>query len=649
MANVRLVEHDPRPNLLLAISVVLGSAAVAVALVTFRLGTVSETDVTNRPIQIAEGGYVSSDACQACHPQQYHSWHRSYHRTMTQVATPNTVIANFDGVQVDAVRGRPMRLERSGAEFWAEFDDPDSPGGQPPRIKRQIVMMTGSHEQQQYWYATGRHRLLSKLPAAYLIRDERWIPRVAVFMHPPDDPPGSDTGAWNAVCIVCHTTAGKPEIDTPFGSRPVMQQVVESKAVEFGIGCEACHGPGGEHARLNRNPQRRYWFHLTGNPDSTIVQPLRLDPQRSAQVCGQCHGIWEFYDIAGERLANDHGLPFRPGDELRDTRFVAQPTQNLNSPTMKEVLADDPSFVDDSFWPDGMVRVSGREYNGLIESPCFKNARDATHTMTCSSCHTLHKKPDDPRSLEKWADTNQLSAGMAGNEACLQCHTTLRANLAAHTKHKAEAGNVCYNCHMPYTSYGLLRALRSHQVSSPSVATSVSTGRPNACNLCHLDKTLAWTSEHLEEWYRTPRPTLTEDERTISASVLWMLRGDAGQRALVAWGAGWPPAEEASGTDWMAPVLGQLLNDPYEAVRLIASRSLGRLPGFRDFSYDFLAQPDVRLEAVSKAVKLWQIEGKSTNRPANSELLLKADGGINLDVVNRLKRERNDRRISLRE
>ena len=44
-----------------------------------------------RPLQVREGtvrsqhGYVSSNACLSCHPDQYSSWHRSYHRTMTQV------------------------------------------------------------------------------------------------------------------------------------------------------------------------------------------------------------------------------------------------------------------------------------------------------------------------------------------------------------------------------------------------------------------------------------------------------------------------------------------------------------------------------------------------------------------------------------
>ena len=49
-----------------------------------------------------------------------------------------------------------MQLERRGSEFWAEFDDPDwdPKGAQSRRIKRQVVMITGSHHQQVYWYRT---------------------------------------------------------------------------------------------------------------------------------------------------------------------------------------------------------------------------------------------------------------------------------------------------------------------------------------------------------------------------------------------------------------------------------------------------------------------------------------------------------------
>ena len=86
----------------------------------------AEHAVTNRPNQVVEAEFTSSNTCRACHPSQYASWHASYHRTMTQVASPDTVVADFDNVTVVHVHGRPMTLERRGREFWATFDDPDA-------------------------------------------------------------------------------------------------------------------------------------------------------------------------------------------------------------------------------------------------------------------------------------------------------------------------------------------------------------------------------------------------------------------------------------------------------------------------------------------------------------------------------------------
>ena len=149
--------------------------------------------------------------------------------------------------------------------------------------------------------------------------------------------------------------------------------------------------------------------------------------------------MWEFYDAKGERLANGNGLPYRPGDELSATRFVAQPTVNATSPAMQSLLADDSRFIRDAFWSDGTVRVSGREYNGLLESPCFKDATDPGRTLSCFSCHSMHKTADDTRATSEWAD-DQLGAGKGGNEACLQCHEPLRANPTAHTHHADELG-----------------------------------------------------------------------------------------------------------------------------------------------------------------------------------------------------------------
>ena len=539
-----------------------------------------------------------------------------------------------------------MVLQRHGDEFWAEFDNPEItlPGEPPSRITRQVVMVTGSHHQQVYWYQTGRGRIVGQIPGTYLVAERRWVPRLNVFLRPHIDRPVSTTGNWNAMCINCHVTRGRAKVDLP------SVRTADSSVAEFGIGCEACHGPGERHVDANRNPIRRYWAHLTGRRDATTVQPARLEPKAASQVCGQCHGVFSYANRGDELKVNAAGHAYRPGQDLLQTRFLVRPSTEDESPRQRVFASRNKEFIEGTFWSDGMVRVSGREYNGLINSPCYQRAKGAADTLTCFSCHSMHKEPGDRRSATEWADTHQVSPGMESNEACLACHTQLRANLPAHTKHQqGSSGSSCYNCHMPYTSYGLLKALRSHQISSPSVNTSVQTGRPNACNTCHLDKTLDWTATYLNRWYGAKTDTLTDDQRTIAASLLWSIKGDAGQRALMAWAMGWPTAQEASGRDWIAPQLSALLDDPYDAVRLIAYRSMRTLPGFGEFRGNFLAPSDQRRSDIAAINGQWKAGWTMGSRSTPGEVLLNTDGSFRLEIIQRLLAARDNRSVVLNE
>ena len=77
--------------------VIASAALVAVVdwgIVRAGAGRVPEARVADRPTQIASDGYSSSQSCKACHPSQYAAWYSSYHRTMTQLATPETVVAS---------------------------------------------------------------------------------------------------------------------------------------------------------------------------------------------------------------------------------------------------------------------------------------------------------------------------------------------------------------------------------------------------------------------------------------------------------------------------------------------------------------------------------------------------------------------------
>ena len=226
------------------------------------------------------------------------------------------------------------------------------------------------------------------------------------------------------------------------------------------------------------------------------------------------------------------------------------------------------------------MRVVGREYNALLESGCFQRGE-----LACTSCHALHQAPGrPPRARAEWAD-DQLAPGMDGDRACTQCHerSPTRGSPREHTHHPpGSTGSACQNCHMPHTTYGLLKASRSHEIGSPRVITSgPGSARPNACNLCHLDRPLAWSAEHLARWYGHERPPLARRrpaDRRGRALGAHGRRGRARAGGVVdGLGAG---AARPPGTDWLVPYLLELMEDPYDAVRMIAARSLATRPEF---------------------------------------------------------------------
>ncbi len=579
------------------------------------------------------GGYVTSDQCRSCHPGEHRTWHDSFHRTMTQVAGPGTVLGDF-GVGSLEHEGETYRLDRRGDEYWVELPDPDAAmaaGARgkaglarppPERVWRRVGLLTGSHHMQVYWVTSGFGNLQHVFPFCWIIGERRWVPVRDTFLRDPSLPPYSQR--WNQNCIRCHATGGQPRGEIRDG-------MPHTRVGELGIACEACHGPGERHVALHRDPLHRYAVHLGLEKDTSLVNPAKLPKKESAHVCGQCHGIkW----VPASEKYDEHGFSYRPGDDLDRSTPVVRPARLDLQEFLREPLRRQPRFLDEHYWSDGEVRVSGREFNGLVDSPCFERGE-----MTCLSCHALHG----------YADTDdQFAQERTGNRACVACHAEIGEQPELHTHHAAgSAGGECYNCHMPHTTYGLLKAIRSHRVSSPDVAVTLATGRPNACNLCHLDRTLAWTAEKLSAWYGKPAVPVPEEHRRFAAAAVWALKGDAGQRALLAWHMGWEPARTASGRDWLAPFLGQALDDSYSAVRYIAHRSLKSLPGFEGFAFDYVGLPARRAEAARDALERW---AAGTNRArAGEALLIGGDGRLNRVEFDRMLRERNQRSMDLQE
>ena len=589
---------------------------------------------TNRPIVAPEANYVTSNSCRACHPGNYASWHTSFHRTMTQVATPATLIPDAENVEL-TFSGRQYQLSQRDGKIFVSDRSPGENDYGPPR---QVVLLTGSHTLQILWNETGQGRTLEQFPFAYIVAEKMWAPVTQTFLMPPETKEAYSIGAWNGACMDCHVTQGV--------SKFVEGNRWDTSVAEFGIACEACHSEGRDHIVANCNPFRRWKLHLTKSPDATIANAKRMKGPESALACGQCHSVWAF-DGMDEKLDwNRHGGKFRPGNQDLAQRFVVQPNEKDHGVQKDFIRQTEPDFFRNRFWGDGMIRVTGREMNGVQASPCFKGGN-----FSCISCHEMHPTTTTTRAaLKTWARNDQLAPQMESDQACLQCHKEMVTRLTSHTHHDtASPGSRCYNCHMPHTSFGLLHAMRSHQVSSPNVRESLDHGRPNACNLCHLDQTLSWTADKLHDWYQQPVPDLSEDDKKISAAVQWLVKGDAGQRALLAWGMGWEPAQKTSGRDWLYPFLSYSLLDPYAAVRFDAWKSLQTLPGFADFQFIYTADADALNQAVKRSYQKWWSEVRPGNPDFDPKTALDPEGRFQQEVFSRLRRERDDKPIVLAE
>lgn len=518
--------------------------------------------------------FAGSDSCRDCHKQQHASWHKTFHRTMTQKVRAETVLADFDDVELTS-RNRTYRLTREGDEFWIDMPDADWEDAaqrrgvdlatvSAPRKKLPIVMSTGSHHFQGYWVPSDRGRELRQIPWVYHLAEQRWMPVEDTFIRPPDI--HRRFGIWNTSCVQCHAVAGRPRKNSISGD-------LFSDVAELGISCESCHGPAKAHVEFRRASNAPAGQH------DPIVNPAKLSHVKSSEICAQCHS---YFRPADEEDWWENGYRYRAGGDLAASQTPIDHT-TLHEPRNE--------FFRQAFWKDGTVRVGGREFSGMKLSKCFTEGE-----LSCLSCHSLHQS--DPNDL--------LAAGMEHDKACLQCHTKYGENMSSHTHHAADSvGSRCYNCHMPHTSFALLGGIRSHRIDSPNVTQSLQSGRPNACNQCHTDQSLAWTAKYTHEWFGHEVPELSEDQKSHSATVLWLLNGNAAQRALAAWTIGWEPARKSSSQGWQIPILAEGLRDPYAVVRFVSAKSTQKFDGFEDFDYDFVAGTPVRESRIEALLKSW--------------------------------------------
>ena len=99
----------------------------------------------------------------------------------------------------------------------------------------------------------------------------------------------------------------------------------------------------------------------------------------------------------------------------------------------------------------------------------------------------------------------------------------------------------------------------------------------------------------------------------------------------------------------MAPLLAQLLDDSYDAVRFSAGRALGTLPGFERLDYDFVAGPRTRRQHQLQVMRRWDEVRRTQGATPGRAVLLAPDGTLMVDEMLRLIGRRNHRRMLLRE
>lgn len=502
-----------------------------------------------RPLSVRGGTYVGSDACRRCHPGEHASWRRTYHRTMTRDADAASVLGDFGGASLGYL-GVHARMHRGASgEYLMSF----SRKGGAERWQAVVERTVGSHRYQQY--LAREDDVWLRLPIAWNVEEGRWNHLNGAFLLPdPVEPPAGTSLArtaydrhvtrWNDNCVFCHNVAPNPGLD-PRTDR------FDTHVAELGIACEACHGPGSQHVTRNGNPLRRYALHLGRVADPSIAHPGRLDHERSAEVCGRCHG---------QRIADDIGRFHRGGDPF----VPGEPLARYSKPLWRDTpLRGEPGVFANRFWSDGTARLTAYEYQGLLQSPCH-----ARGTLTCESCHAMHES--DP--------AGQLRRDRQGDAACTSCHAELAEThaLAEHTRHDPTGpGARCRACHMPDIVYGLVGVRVSHRIESPDPGHAAD--RPDACTLCHADRTRAWAIAAME---RAPAPASDE----VPDVTRMLLGGDPIERAVAAHALG-SPTSPAPAPPRMGLLLDALVADDYAAVRAIAWRELRRLLASRRASH----------------------------------------------------------------
>ena len=308
-----------------------------------------------------------------------------------------------------------------------------------------IAFVYGSKWKQRYFKRVGNDYF--PLPAQWDVTHKMWRPYfVKEDWWAPYYPPDNFQRPTGPTCDGCHS---------------VNYDISTKTVTEWNVGCEKCHGPGSEHVN---NPL-----------SSNIINPARLDYVRANDTCIQCHS-------QGRPLQNPIGgkyydwpVGFHMGLKLSD--YWKLEPHKLGDTTF-------------THFADGTAHKNRMQGNDYVTSLMY------THGVACFTCHESH------------GSGNSSLLRKPANELCLDCHGPRSPNgprentIEEHSHHQeGSPGNACTACHMPKIAQTLGDVnVRSHTFRFISPAKAEALKIPNACNLCHADKSIAWASDALKNW-----------------------------------------------------------------------------------------------------------------------------------------------------
>ncbi|REK18021.1 MAG: hypothetical protein DWQ42_21040 [Planctomycetota bacterium] len=380
--------------------------------------------------------YVGRQTCAECHQQEVQAWTGSHHDRAMDLATPETVLGDFDDAVLEYQGVTSKMFRRDGAYFI----NTEGPDGQLADFPVKYVIGVEPLQQYMVEFPDGRVQVLR---ITWDTAGKRWFyhypPDVKDERLAPDDPLHwtGEQSNWNYMCADCHTTNLKKNFDAA-------TETYHTSFSEIDVSCETCHGPGSIHVELAHS-RSLFWDR---NHGYGLARLKGESNKAEVESCAKCH----------MRRSQQLTENFRPGGELCDHFAPARLRAGL-------------------YHDDGQIKDEVYVYGSFAQSKMFARG------IRCTDCHDPH--------------TARLKH--QGNAVCTSCHQhpSAKYDTPAHHHHAAgSSGAQCVECHMPEKHFMIVDPRRDHSMRAPRPDLSVAWRTPNACTGCHLELELEKEGGH---------------------------------------------------------------------------------------------------------------------------------------------------------